>query len=49
MTYAITYRKNNEVHAIEWIAPRRWSVAAVSRCFAHQFPGAELLSLEPRQ
>lgn len=45
MTYLITYRKNREIHSIEWVAPTGFSRAAVRRSFAQAFPGAELFHI----
>ena len=49
MAYEITYRKNNETHTLEWIAPEKWSATAIRRAFYEQFPQAEIISIEALQ
>ena len=45
MPYLITYRKNNEQHELEWIAPSNWSQAAIRQAFYCQYSGAEIISI----
>jgi len=46
MTYQITYRKNNEIINLEWIAPTGWSTATIKECFERQYAQAEIISLD---
>ena len=46
MVYLITYCKNNEVIAIEWVAPSNFSQAAIRQAFYCQYSGAEIISIE---
>ena len=46
MTWQITYRKNNELIDMQWVSPAGWGPAAIRKCFAQQFPSAEIISLE---
>ena len=45
MPYLITYRKNNEQHELEWIAPSNYSQAAIRQAFYCQYSGAEIISI----
>lgn len=45
MTYRITYSRNHEIHTIDWIAPSKWSQAAVIDCFHQQYPGTTVLTI----
>ena len=46
MIYLITYRKNNEIITLEWIAPSNWSEAAIRQAFYFQHSGAEIISIK---
>ena len=46
MAYEITYRKNDELQTLEWIAPASWSPESIRRAFYAQFPQAEIISIE---
>lgn len=48
MAYEITYRKNNEQHQLEWIAPSNFSEAAIREAFERQYSGAEIIAITPQ-
>jgi hypothetical protein len=49
VTYFITYQSSrHESRILEWVVPESWSPATIAAHFEQQFPGAEILHMEPQ-
>jgi hypothetical protein len=48
--YLITYLCNlsNEQRILEWVVPEGWGPAAIGQHFEQQFPGTEIVRMEPQ-
>jgi len=49
MTYFIAYQSSrHESRIFEWVVPQGWSPATIAAHFETQFPGTQILHLEPK-
>ena len=49
MIFLITYlcKLNDEQRTLEWLAPEGWGLSTIGQHFEQQFPGTEIVFIEP--